>query len=135
MVTPATPLASPIPANTILEAHLFAPSRSIGFVRAGQEVLLRYVAYPHQKFGSHSARVTAIARNPLLPADLGFTPPDGSREPVYRIKVELASQTVGAYGLQEPLQARMQGEADILPDRPRLIEWVFQPLLSPAGTE
>jgi membrane fusion protein len=133
VVTAGMTLATILPADARLEAHLFAPSRSIGFVRAGQDVLLRYLAYPHQKFGSHQARVTAIARNPLLPADLGFTPPDGSREPVYRIKVELASQTVGAYGLQEPLQAGMQVEADIMLDRRRLIEWIFEPLLSLAG--
>src|SRR5258706_15688 len=31
MVTPGTPLATLIPANTVLERHLFSPSRSIGF--------------------------------------------------------------------------------------------------------
>jgi membrane fusion protein len=132
-VTAGTTLATILPADAPLEAHLFAPSRSIGFVRAGQDVLLRYVAYPHQKFGSHAGRVTAIARNPLLPADLNFTPPDGSREPLYRIKVELASQTLAAYGRQEPLRAGMQVEADIQLDRRRLIEWIFEPLLALAG--
>ena len=133
MVTAGTALATILPRDARLEAHLYAPSRSIGFVRVGQEVLLRYLAYPHQKFGSHAARVIAIARNPLAPADLGFTPLDGSREPLYRIKVELAAQTVGAYGMQEPLQPGMQVEADILLDRRRLIEWIFEPLLSLAG--
>lgn len=126
-------LATLIPAGTKLQAHLFSPSRSIGFVRAGQEVLLRYVAYPHQKFGSHRARIVAVARSPLSPAELGFLPADGSREPLYRIKVELAAQTIRAYGLQEALQPGMQVEADVLLDRRRLIEWVFEPLLSLAG--
>jgi membrane fusion protein len=126
-------LATLIPADARLEAHLFAPSRSIGFVRVGQEVLLRYLAYPHQKFGSHPARVVAIARNPLAPGDLGFVPPDGSREPLYRIKVELAAQTIAAYGREEPLQPGMQLEADIQLDRRRLIEWIFEPLLGLAG--
>src|SRR5665213_237259 len=49
MVVPGTPLATIIPANSPLEAQLFAPSRSIGFVRAGNEVLLHYTAFPHQK--------------------------------------------------------------------------------------
>jgi membrane fusion protein len=96
-------------------------------------VLLRHLAYPHQKFGSHRARVLAVSRNPLLPGELGYAPPDGSREPVYRIKVALDSQSVAAYGRNEPLQAGMQVEADILLDRRRLIEWIFEPLLSLAG--
>ena len=133
MVTAGTPLATLIPSGSRLEAHLFAPSRSIGFVRPGQEVLLRYLAYPHQKFGSHKARVMAVSRNPMLPAELGFTPLDGSREPVYRVKVALESQSIAAYGLREPLQAGMQVEADVLLDRRRLVEWIFEPLLSLAG--
>jgi membrane fusion protein len=133
MVTPGTPLVTLIPADATLEAHLYSPSRSIGFVRAGQEVLLRYLAYPHQKFGMHKATVIAVSRNPMLPAELGFTPPDGSREPLYRIKVALEAQAIRAYGHFEPLQPGMQVEADILLDRRRLIEWIFEPLLSLAG--
>ncbi len=133
MVAAGTMVATILPADAELEAHLFAPSRSIGFIRVGQEVLLRYLAYPHQKFGSHSARVIAIARNPLMPAELGFTPTDGSREPLYRIKVELATQTMAAYGRAEPLHPGMQLEADVQLDRRRLVEWVFEPLLSLAG--
>jgi membrane fusion protein len=132
-VSPGTPLATILPSDGTLEAHLFAPSRSIGFVRPGQEVLLRYLAYPHQKFGSHKARVLAVSRNPMAPNELGFTPPDGSREPVYRIKVALDSPSIPAYGRQEALQAGMQVEADILLDRRRLVEWIFEPLLSLAG--
>jgi membrane fusion protein len=133
MVVQGTTLATILPANDALEAHLYSPSRSIGFVRAGQVVLLRYLAYPHQKFGSHKARVIAVSRNPLAPGELGYAPADGSREPVYRIKVALGSQTVAAYGRGEPLQPGMQVEADILLDRRRLIEWIFEPLLSLAG--
>jgi membrane fusion protein len=69
----------------------------------------------------------------MLPGELGFTPADGSREPVYRIKVALEGQAIRAYGQLEPLQPGMQVEADILLDRRRLIEWIFEPLLSLAG--
>lgn len=133
MIVQGATLATILPADDVLEAHLYSPSRSIGFVRPGQEVLLRHLAYPHQKFGSHRARVLAVSRNPLLPGELGYAPADGSREPVYRIKVALDSQSVAAYGRSEPLQAGMQVEADILLDRRRLIEWIFEPLLSLAG--
>jgi len=133
MVTPGTALLALIPADSALEAHLYAPSRSIGFVHAGQDVLLRYTAYPHQKFGLHRASVIAVSRSPMAPADLGFTPADGSREPLYRIKARLDAQAIAAYGRLEPLQPGMQVEADILLDRRRLIEWIFEPLLGLAG--
>jgi membrane fusion protein len=132
-VSAGTTLATIIPQGAPLEAHLYAPSRSIGFVRPGQDVLLRYPAYPHQKFGSHRGRIASISRNAMPPGELGFAPADGSREPLYRIKVELDSQSIDAYGRPEPLKAGMQVEADILLDRRRLIEWIFEPLLSLSG--
>ncbi len=133
MVVAGTPLATLIPVNARLEAQLYAPSRSIGFVHEGQDVLLRYLAYPYQKFGMHHANVVAVSKNPMLPGDLGFTPIDGTREPVYRIKAEIDAQAIRAYGKIEPLQPGMQVEADILLDRRRLIEWIFEPLLGLAG--
>lgn len=132
-VSAGTILATIIPQGAPLEAHLYAPSRSVGFVRPGQEVLLRYTSYPHQKFGSHRGRIASISRHAMPPGELGFVPADGSREPLYRIKVELASQSIGAYGRAEPLKAGMQVEADILLDRRRLIEWIFEPLISLAA--
>jgi len=132
-ITAGTIVATLIPRADALEAQLFAPSRSIGFVRTGQDVLLRFLAFPHQKFGMHQARITGISRNPMTPVELGFTPADGSREPLYRIKAELGAQSIEAYGKQEPLQVGMQVEADIRLDRRRLIEWIFEPLLSLSG--
>ncbi|QJR12772.1 Colicin V secretion protein CvaA [Usitatibacter rugosus] len=131
--TQGTPLLTLLPADVKLEAHLFAPSRSIGFVRTGQAVLLRYPAFPAQKFGSHHAHVTAVSRSALAPGDLGYTPADGNRESLYRIRATLDSQAMLAYGKPEPLQAGMLVEADILLDRRRLIEWIFDPLLSLSG--
>jgi membrane fusion protein len=128
-----TTLFALLPVGSPLEAHLFAASRAIGFLRIGQDVLLRFPAFPYQKFGSVGARIASISRTALPPGDLGYGPPDGSREPVYRIKVALDAQSVMAYGKPEPLQAGMQVEADVLVDRRRLIEWVFEPLLSLAG--
>lgn len=132
-VAPGAVLLTILPAESKLEAHLFAPSRSVGFVRAGQSVLLRYPAFPSQKFGSQLAHVAAVSRSALPPGEVGYAPADGNRESVYRIRASLDSQQVVAYGKPEPLQAGMLVEADILLDRRRLIEWIFDPLLSLAG--
>jgi membrane fusion protein len=132
-VLPGTTLMTVLPSDTTLEALLYSPSRSMGFVKVGQEVLLRYQAYPHQKFGSHRAVVRAISANAVSAAELGVVPADGGREPLYRIRATLVDQSIDAYGRREPLQSGMQVEADVMLDRRRLIEWVFEPLLSLAG--
>jgi membrane fusion protein len=116
-----------------MEVHLFAPSRAIGFIRPGQEVQLRYQAYPYQKFGIHRGTVMAVSRSVVAPAEVPQPMADASREPVYRIRVAIEHQQVMAYGEPQALRAGMAVEADVIVDRRRLIEWVFEPLYSLAG--
>jgi membrane fusion protein len=137
--TPNSALASLLPADAKLQAQLFAPSSAVGFVRPDQPVQLRYQAFPYQKFGHHAGQVLQVSRTPLqatelaglpLPESLKATP---SAEPLYRITVALDQQAVKAYGQAQPLVAGMQLEADVMLDRRRLIEWIFEPLLSVTG--
>lgn len=131
-VSPAVPLASLMPADAKLLAHLYAPSSAVGFVRAEQKVLLRYQAFPYQKFGHQAGRVLQVSRTPLQAADMAGIG-EAPAEPMYRITVALDRQAVPAYGVEQPLVAGMQFEADVLLDRRRLIEWIFEPVLSVAG--
>lgn len=133
-VPPDTALASLIPANTPLQAHLYAPSSAVGFLRAEQRVQLRVAAYPYQKFGPQSGRVKQVSRTPLQSGELAALPLAAKPgEPLYRITVALDSQHVVAYGKDEPLAVGMQLEADVLLERRRLIEWLFAPVLGLAG--
>ena len=50
-VSPQQSLAMLVPRNSPMEVHLFAPSKAIGFIRAGAMVKLRLEAFPYQKFG------------------------------------------------------------------------------------
>ena len=136
-VTPAAALASLLPAGAKLQAHLFAPSSAIGFVRTHQAVQLRYQAFPYQKFGHQGGSVTQLSRAPLQAAELVGQPlatgVAAGAEPLYRIIVTLDRQTVAAYGEAQPLAPGMQLEADVLLDRRRLVEWLFEPVLGIAG--
>jgi len=138
-VTPATALASLLPSDAKLQAKLFAPSSAVGFVRPDQAVQLRYQAFPYQKFGHHAGEVVQVSRTPLHAAELASLPlPESmkttpSAEPLYPITVALDQQAVQAYGQAQPLVPGMQLEADVLLDRRRLIEWIFEPLLSVTG--
>ena len=125
------PLATLLPRDSPLEAHLFAPSRSVGFVEAGQRVRVRYAAYPFQKFGQYDGEVVQVSRTALAPAEL---PPQlalpAHAEALYRITVRLSLPHVMAYGRAQALTAGMQLEADVMQERRRLIEWVFEPLIA-----
>lgn len=128
------PLLSLLPGNGTLEAELLVPSRAIGFIEPGDKVLLRYQAYPYQKFGHQQGTVTRISRSALSSGELGALIGNAQQgEPFYRITVALARQTVTAYGKAELLKPGMLLEADVLGEKRRLIEWVFEPLYSLKG--
>lgn len=124
------PLLSVLPGDGLLEAELLVPSRAIGFVEPGDRVMLRYQAYPYQKFGHQHGRVERISRSALGPGELGNAQ---AAEPYYRVTVALARQAVVAYGREEPLRPGMLLDADILGERRRLVEWLLEPLYSLKG--
>jgi len=136
-VNTAAPLMNIVPAGRKLEAQLFGPSRAVGFVRPGQRVLLCYQAFPYQKFGQYEGVVADVSRTAINPGELtqlsGLTSLLAANEPVYRITVTLARQTAIAYGEAIPLQPGMQLEADVMMEKRRLIEWMFEPLISLTG--
>jgi membrane fusion protein len=137
-VSPTIPVLSIVPAGSNLQAELFSPSRSIGFVQVGQRVLLRYQAFPYQKFGFYAGNVVDVSRSALSPSELpqqlsGLTSLYGSTEPVYRLTVALAKQTATAYGRPVALQPGMQLEADVLIETRSLIEWALDPLYTLTG--
>ena len=135
-VTAGQNLAALHPHDTSLEAHLYAPSRTAGFVAVGQSVLIRYAAYPYQKFGLQSGKVATVSRSAFAPSDL---PPAlqtlfgrQSTEALYRVTVALDSQDIATYGESRLLKAGMALEADIVQDRRTIIEWMLEPLFAAA---
>jgi membrane fusion protein len=137
-------LASLVPTSapgrrSALEAHLYAPSRAMGFIEPGQPVWLRYAAYPYQKFGMAQARIVSVSRTPVNPQDLpaGHAQPmlqaARSHEPLYRITASLTSQAMQAYGATHELLPGMAFDADVIQDRRSVWEWLVEPLIAPAS--
>jgi membrane fusion protein len=119
-----------------LQAHLYAPSRTAGFLKPGQSVYMRYAAYPYQKFGLQTGHITTISTTPFAASEL---PPNisqqlmaqaGSNEALYRINVQLDQQTITSYGEPLQLKAGLTLEADVLQERRKIWEWVLEPLLA-----
>jgi membrane fusion protein len=131
------PLLSIVPAGSQLEAQLYAPSRAVGFVRPGAQVLMRYQAYPYQKFGHARGTVVSVARTALPGSEISSLLAPGAEaqgsEPLYLISVALERQSINAYGVAQPLQAGMLLEADVLQESRKLYEWVLEPLFSLSG--
>ncbi|MDK1288229.1 HlyD family efflux transporter periplasmic adaptor subunit [Pseudoalteromonas umbrosa] len=126
-------LFSLLPVKNQLQAEVYVPTDSIGFINEQRDVMFRYNAFPYQKFGQHSGRISNISKMAIEPKEVPDSLANKVANSNYKMIVELPAQTVKAYGKNVPLKAGMMIEADILLDTRKLYEWVFEPLYSING--
>lgn len=131
-VSPSSALASLVPQGARLQAQLYAPSSAVGFIRPGQAVRLRLEAFPYQKYGAMTGQVLQVSRTPLAAGELAAQPlagiaPQRPGEALFRITVALEEAALARAA--QPLTAGMRLQADVMLERRRLIEWLFEPLL------
>lgn len=134
-----TLLASLVPQGATLVAHLYAAPRQAGFIQPGQRVLMRYSAYPYQKFGMAGGEVTDVAKSPYAAQELPPHIANAAQSPTlpaelfYKVTVALDSPTINVYGQPQRLKAGMLLEADIVQEKRRLYEWALEPIYSVTG--
>lgn len=127
-VPAGTVLATVLPAGAALQAQLLVPSHAKAALRRGQRVELRIDAFPYQKYGLVGGTVEQVEFSPITEAPPGAAP--GAM--LYRATVSLSADGLTMYGRRTPFEPGMTVQADIFNDRRRLIEWVFDPLVSAA---
>jgi membrane fusion protein len=128
LISTETPFVTLLPNQTSYYAELYVPSRSIGFVNEGSAVQVRYDAYPYQKYGVYSCIVRRVATTPVRSHEADA--PIQLVEPSYLLTVELNDQAILIDGGYQSLQAGMTLRADIVREKRRIIEWIFDPLVS-----
>lgn len=126
------PVISMIPVHSDLEATLLVPVRAAGFVTEGQELTIRYDAFPYQKFGLHAGQITGISASVILPGELTAAPV-AVNEPAYLVKASLQADTLKAYGQAVPLKSGMTFTADVTLSHRTIAEWLFEPLHTLTG--
>nr|WP_159064950.1 HlyD family efflux transporter periplasmic adaptor subunit [Thaumasiovibrio subtropicus] len=123
-------LASIIPADSELLVELYSPSHSIGFVKANQNVGLRFPTFPYEKFGIQSGSVKQISRSTYSPSEISQlrSVVRKDQEALFKILVSLEKDTVTVYGNEEPLKIGMLVSADINVEKRNLSEWLLGPI-------
>ncbi|HUL95118.1 MAG TPA: HlyD family efflux transporter periplasmic adaptor subunit [Usitatibacter sp.] len=130
-VAPDSTLATVLPKGSGMHVELLVPTRAVGFVKPGNEVVLRYEAFPYERFGQYHGVITDVGRSVWTQGER--VGPLTAKEPVYRIDVKLDQQTVSALGQEYALRAGMLVSADLLLERRTLLEWIFEPVLRLKG--
>lgn len=128
-------LASIVPLESQLEAQLYVPSRAMGFVGKGQKVLVRYAAFPYQKYGLQHAIIHEVTQSPMTNGQDAATGAGGlntglqASDSIYRVTARLAVQAIDAHGQINLLKPGMALDADIVQDKRKIYEWFFEPIL------
>lgn len=126
-VSPNSIVAIVVPDGSDMIAEAYAPSRSVGALRVGQTVRLRYSAFPYQRYGFGHGRITTISKTALSPNDLDQPAPDGA-EPMFRVKVELQRPFPTLDGKEITVAPGMSLTADITTGHQTLTQMLFGPL-------
>ncbi|MEZ5070868.1 MAG: HlyD family efflux transporter periplasmic adaptor subunit [Bacteroidales bacterium] len=92
------------------------PLNGAGKVTEGKEVFIRFDNYPYLEFGM----VKGVVRNKSRVSDDDF----------YMVEVDLPAGLTSLYGEEIPFSQNMQGDAEILTDKMRLLHRVMNPLKS-----
>lgn len=124
-------VVSLIPDGSVLQAELYIPTRAIAFIKKNQEVMVRFDAFPYQKFGVQKAWISNISRSIISPEEISHE--SSFNEPVYRVIATLESQTVEAFGEDVALRSGMILSADVMLEERSLLEWLLEPLFSIKG--
>ena len=121
------------PSKSPLIAELWLPTKDAGFVKKGEAVILKYDAYPYQRFGQFSGGVEDVSISATAPKELEGVGSVEARESSYRVDVYLNEQEIPVLGQVMPLRPGMTLTADIVLGRARFLD-LLTTALSPAGS-
>lgn len=127
-VNTVKPLVKILPAGADLTAELFIPVKQSGFLSSGNRIILRYDAYPYERFGSYGAVIKSISQTVLT--DEEDDKPIPLNQPYYKVSAQLDSQFVHLYGQSKALQHGMTVTAVMIGSKRKIWQWILDPLYS-----
>lgn len=134
VVSPGTILMTLVPRGERLRAEVWVSNQDVGFVRPGQAVKVKLIAYPFQKYGMLDATVVQVSAdateapsaNTRSDALFGRDRPMGPL--AFRALVELKTQALETQGVKFVLTPGMQVVAEIKLGERTLLEYLLSPL-------
>ena len=132
VVSPGTVLLTLVPLGEQLQADVLVRHIDAGFVRIGQRARIKLASYPFQKYGllegtvvhvSPDASENAPSRRDATEENSTPAVPNG-----YRIRIDLATQSIAFDGHVLPLTSGMQTVAEIRFGDRTLLEYLLAPV-------
>jgi len=115
-----TPLVSIAPEGSRKILKVQIAERDRGFLEEGQDVKMKFAAFPYQRYGFIRGKLDFISPTTSQPAP--------GAQPVYEGHVALEAEHVDAQGEQRPIRYGMSAVAEVVVRKRRLIDMALDPL-------
>ena len=125
-VQPGLVLLDIVPPGSVLQGRLFVPSAAMGFVEPGQEVRVYLDAFPYERHGAQSGRVSSVSATALTQGEAPMGQIQGGAH--YRVDVEFPDGFALSPVQMQALRPGMTVTADLVRDYGTLLDWIMEPL-------
>lgn len=147
VLTTSEELMRIVPDDAGLEIECYAENKDIGFVKAGQEAIVKIESFPFTRYGSLDAVVTRVAHDAIPQPDVAQLEGNPTRAPkssyfgggqrvqnlVFPITLQSKSAFMNIDGVPIPLSPGMSVTAEIKTGKRRILEYLFSPLVETAS--
>jgi len=135
-----------VPDGSALELEVYVLNKDIGFVKVGQQAVVKIESFPFTRYGTINAHVVRVATdaipepdasqregNPAAPLNSsGFAGAERTQNLVFAVMLKPDETSILADGRRVPLSPGMAVTTEIKTGSRRILEYVFSPLVETA---
>ena len=143
VVTTSEELMRVVPDGGDIEIEAYLPNKDIGFVKTGQEAVIKVESFPFTRYGTITAKVIRVATDAIPEPDAVQTEGGPSRQQrpgafagaqrtqnlVFPITLQLSQAQIMADGVMVNLSPGMAVSVEVQTGRRRILEYLFSPLV------
>jgi hemolysin D len=136
-----------VPEDAGLEIEVYVLNKDIGFVKPGQEAVVKVESFPFTQYGTILAHVTRVARDAIPEPEANQNEGDPARAAasstfagaqrtqnlVFPVMLEPEAAAIGVDGRRAPLTSGMAATVEIKTGARRILEFIFSPLVEVVG--
>ncbi|MER2496529.1 HlyD family efflux transporter periplasmic adaptor subunit [Vibrio neptunius] len=125
-VVSSMPVVTLLPIDSTLVLEVFLPTKAAGFVKKNDDIVIRFDAFPHEKYGVIHGEIMSIDKTLL--SSQAMPSSFQSRGEFYLVKATLDKQVIEMDGETLQLKPGLEAEVDIILNKRKVIDWFLDPI-------
>lgn len=132
-----------VPDDASLEIEAYVENKDIGFVKVGQEAIIKIESFPFTRFGTIDGVVTHVSHDAIPEPDASnaegmptkskkdsfFGGAQRTQNLVFQVLLKAKQDYMAVEGVKIPLSSGMAVTAEIKTGKRRIIDYIFSPLV------